>query len=551
MSGKEESRWDEEYDVIAVGSGAGGVAAAIAAAIDGARVLVVEKYHELGGVTALSAGQIWIGPTTQAREAGIEDSVEDVRAYVDFLSAGYGNTDTRDAYIRTGPRVIDELVALGLDLQVIEKMPDYYYPTAPGSKAEGRYLEGVPFPANKLGEWEHKTISNAGVSTGGVGSNVLSNRDLIECGGDREKLAERGIERAARSERAQGAGISANLIAMALERGVEFRASTTVVELLGTDGVDGVVVDGASGQKRIRASRGVVLATGAYDWNPELMETFEYVRNLYSVVLPTVTGDHFKLASRFRAAIGTTLPQGKSTHLGIHIPGEEWGGRKMYRHMFPGMPHTVVVNRKGRRFGDESFFHSYVAALYTFDGDKQDFPNWPAWMVFDEEFRRKYNLGPLAAGAPMPEGMAITADTIENLAEAAGIDVEGLSETITRFNQAADSGVDDEFGRGSRPWSRLSAGDPAMKPNPNIGPVSKGPFHAIKLERVNTGLASAGLKTDEQARVIDVDGQPIRGLHAVGNTAARLEFGAGYNSGMAVGRSLVFGYLSGKSLMAG
>src|SRR3546814_11058145 len=78
-----------------------------------------------------------------------------------------------------------------------------------------------------------------------------------------------------------------------------------------------------------------------------------------SLTPPTITGDHFKLASQFRAATATTLPQGCSRHVGINIPGESWGGRPFYRMMIMGLPHCIMVNAHGRRFGDESFFHTY------------------------------------------------------------------------------------------------------------------------------------------------------------------------------------------------
>lgn len=230
------------------------------------------------------------------------------------------------------------------------------------------------------------------------------------------------------------------------------------------------------------------------------------------------------------------------------MPGETWGGKPMYRMIMPGLPHCMLVNRAGRRFGDESFFHKYVAALYIFDGSNQDFPNWPAWLIFDEDFHSKYAIGPVAAGEPFPEGMAAEAPTLDALAVACGIDPAGLVATAARYNEFCASGLDEDFGRGTSAWSRTFLGDPAMKPNPNLGPVSRGPFYAIELGRVGTGLASAGLKTDATARVIDIDGAPVPGLYAVGNTVARREFGGGYNSGMAVGRSLVFGYAAGESL---
>lgn len=272
-----------------MGSGAGSVVAASVAAAAGAEVLVVEKHDQLGGVTALSAGQIWIGPSTHAKAIGIEDSPEEVRRYIDFLSAGFGDEVNRSAYIDRGGEVLDALTELGLELQVIPGLADYYYPKAPGAKPEGRYLEVVPFDATALGEWEHRTVSTSGVSTGAIGGNRLSTVDLIECGSDHEKLARRTAERAERSERAMGAGLSASLIAIALEKGVEFLTGTAAVDLVADGRVDGVVTESADGRRTVRARRGVVLGMGGYDWNPELMESFEFVQGMHSVTLATVT----------------------------------------------------------------------------------------------------------------------------------------------------------------------------------------------------------------------------------------------------------------------
>ncbi|MGB3797305.1 MAG: FAD-binding protein, partial [Alteraurantiacibacter sp.] len=262
----------------------------------------------------------------------------------------------------------------------------------------------------------------------------------------------------------------------------------------------------------------------------------------FSLTPPTITGDHFRLAAQFRAMTATTLPQGCSRHVGINIPGEKWGGKPFYRMMIMGLPHCIMVNKQGRRFGDESFFHTYSSNAYEFDGHRQTFPNWPAWLLFDQNYKDKYPIGPIAPGDPLPEGMGVIADSIEELAKATGIDIAGLCETVARFNKNADKGVDPEFNRGTKLWSH-SWGD-IRQLNPNLGALDKAPYYAISLERVGTGLASAGLKTDATGAVIGMNGDRVPGLYAVGNSAARTEMGCGYNSGMAIGRSLVFGYIA-------
>lgn len=533
--------WDDSYDIVCVGSGAGGLAAAIVAARRGARVLVIEKDDKLGGVTALTGGQIWIAPNPYQAEHGVSDNSEDALDYMNFLAAGMGSMANRKAFVAQGAAAIACLRDLGLRLSMIPAFPDYYYPDAPGSRREGRYLEPLPFAASKLGAWENRTVVGQGAMTTEHGGSALTNADLAGAAADPEALIGKKSERIARNERCMGSGLIANLVVMAVEAGVDMWTSSPALRLIGEDRVEGLEVGGEPQARRIEA-KAIILATGGYDWAPQLVETHEFIRDMYSLTPPTITGDHFALAAQFRAATATTLPQGCSRHVGINIPGETWGGRPFYRMMIMGLPHCMMVNAQGCRFGDESFFHTYSSSIYTFDGHRQTFPNWPAWFVFDQTYRDKYPIGPITPGDALPQGMVITSDTIESLACAAGIDPEGLSETVTRFNEHAERGQDPEFERGSKLWSH-SWGD-SRQPNPNLGPVAKPPYYAIPLARVGTGLASAGLKTDEAARVIGINGMPIEGLYAIGNAAARIEMGCGYNSGMAIGRSLVFGYLA-------
>lgn len=533
--------WDAEFDIVCVGSGAGGMAAAVVAAGFGARALVVEKDEKIGGVTALTGGQIWIGPNPYQADTGVSDSEGEALAYMDFLSAGMGNPDNRRAFVTRGAEAIAYLAGMGLNLCPIPDFADYYFPDAPGSKADGRYLEPAPFPASALGEWQDRLVVGQGAMTTQHGGSLLTNADLAGAGSGGAALEEKRAVRLERNERCMGSGLMANLVSMAVERSVEIWANAAAVELIGDDGVEGLVVERDGVRHRI-AARSVLLATGAYDWSPNLVETHEFIKDMYSLTPPTITGDHFRLASRFHAATATTLPQGCSRHVGINIPGEIWGGKPFYRMMIMGLPHCVMVNAQGLRFGDESFFHTYSSRAYEFDGHRQSFPNWPAWFVFDQTYKDKYPIGPIAPEQALPDGMAITAETPGELGIRAGIDPDGLERTILRFNQFAEAGVDEDFERGSKLWSH-SWGDSRL-PNPNLGPLTKPPYYAIPLARVGTGLASAGLRTDATARVIDMNGMAIRGLYAVGNAAARIEMGCGYNSGMAIGRSLVFGYIA-------
>jgi hypothetical protein len=249
------------------------------------------------------------------------------------------------------------------------------------------------------------------------------------------------------------------------------------------------------------------------------------------------------------ADVAGTPPAMTPLATGFRIPGLEVEGRPMDFAVLGGQPRAIIVNRRGARFGDESFYHDIEARLGEFDGRSQTLVNWPAWLVFDQGYLDRYPLGPLPPGAPLPDGMAIQAASVEDLARLAGIDAAGLAATVDRFNAFSKTGIDEDFGRGELPWSNIVAGDRAAGPNPNLGPLDTPPYYVIPLVRVATGITSAGLVTDARAQVLRRDGSPIAGLHAVGNAAARLDIGGGYNSGIANTRGLAFGHISANHLM--
>jgi 3-oxosteroid 1-dehydrogenase len=184
--------------------------------------------------------------------------------------------------------------------------------------------------------------------------------------------------------------------------------------------------------------------------------------------------------------------------------------------------------------------------MTAWDGRAQRFENLPAYLVFDATYREKYPIGPIPPGAPLPDGFAVRADTVRELAERLGVDPDGLETTIERFNADAAAGVDTEWGRGSWPWANWMFGDLNCKPNPNLGPLVKPPFSGFEVHSVGVGVNSAGLHIDTDARVRHVRGHAIPGLYAAGGTAAWRDIGSGYQSGIANARGMIWGYLAGR-----
>jgi len=528
--------WDEHFDTVCAGSGLGGLSAALTAAERGASVLVLEKFELLGGVSALSSGQLWLGPNHLQALDGIEDNDSDASAYLEHLSQGFADSERRETFI-TGAREALRYMTdvIGIEMRVVRGLPDYYYPAVKGSAPQGRYVEVLPFKAGHLGNWAEKILT----SPYGDGYSYTTSNEWVEMQTGGETIGACLQRHLAAGERCAGAGLAAAQIRAALDRGVQLRASTEVVQLVIEDNrVTGVVARGPLGERRIRARLGVVLATGGYDWQKDFVRRFDGLVAAGTMAPPSVSGDHIKMAARAGAIpIPARVPSQSPIFVGYKVPTELIYGKTSYRMWLPGSPHCIAVN------ANDAFYPDVATKVARFDGQEDGMPNWPAWIIFDQNMLDKYGMLPAWPGQPLPEGMAISAATLEELATNAGIAPAGLTATVVRFNGFCETGKDEDFARGSVPWGRIMTGDPRL-PNPNMAPLTKAPFYAVRIERVNMGVPTSGLPIDRNARVLDVDGAPIQGLYAAGNSAAWLDIGGGYNSGISNTRGLLYGYLA-------
>jgi 3-oxosteroid 1-dehydrogenase len=540
-------RWDLEADIVALGSGIGGLCAAITAHENGASAIVIERSDEVGGVTALSMGEVWVAGNHHAAELGIEDSVDSGFRYLQRLAMGYGSdlaTLNLNVHAREALRYFEDRI--GLKMEVIHGCPDYYYGSTNDSVSEGRMLECAPFPGATLGEeWQPKTRISPQMPYG------MTHHDMFAAGGVPNMLkwdfALMG-ERLTRDERCLGAGLAAYFVKGALDRDIPLLTGASAEELIG-DGtrIVGVRVVRDGQDVFVKANQGVVVAVSSYEHNQDYNKTLSQQLELGSIVFSTVDGASFRLAGPIGARIAR-VPD--ITSLGMRVPGEEdTEGKPMYRPMLPviGQPHTIVVNRAGKRFGDEAFYRSFFYKVDEIDGGTQTHPNFPCWAVIDSQVREKYPFGSVMPGQDWPEGFGVVADSLAELAGKMGIDVEAFEATVATFNANAELGVDPEFGRGSHPWSAWICGDPFQKPNANLGPLVKAPFYAVELDRIGgSAIPSTGLLTDMHSRVMDWNDQPIPGLYAAGNSVARMETGAVMQSGVSNARGMTHGWLAAR-----
>ena len=538
--------WDDEVDFIAVGSGIGGLSGAIAAHEQGLSAIVLEKTDKLGGVTALSMGEVWVPGNAKARAIGVEDSAESGYRYVRQLSMGYGEDALILNQVVHAAPVLDWFEErIGLRLEPIRNCPDYYRGHSNDAVPEGRLLEPVPFRAETLGAWQESTRVSPQVPYG------LTHEDIYAMGGtcnllhwDYTEMARRLSE----DERCLGPALAAYFVKGALDRDIVIQTGADVQELI----ADGTQVCGVRYIKDgrdhfVKARRGVLVAVSSYDRNPELTRTLGPQLEPESMVtFGTVDGAHFRLTGPLGARIAR-MPD--VTMLGYNIPGEETDeGTPMWRGgmTFIGLPHTIVVNRAGKRFANEGFYRSIYYAVDAIDGGTQTHPNFPAWAILDAQARAKYPLGSIMPGQDVPEEVAVKADSLAELASLTGIDRDGLEATVARFNDHAERGEDPDFNRHAYPWGAWLCGDASHKPHPNLGPLLKPPFYALKFKRLTgSAIASTGVVIDRHARAVGWDGQAIPGLYLAGNSAARLDMGALVQSGMSNARGMTQGWLAG------
>lgn len=540
------AQWDLEADVVCVGSGGGGLAAAITAHDHGVSSLVLERSDQVGGVTAYSMGEVWVPGNHLAAALGIDDSPEQGYRYVKSLSLGYGEDVAILNQAIHAPIVIRYFEEkIGLKMCVIRDLPDYYYPHTNDSFAEGRYLEVIPFPAETLGEWQHKTRVSPQVPYS------LTHEDIFSGGGLANMLNwDYSImsERLANDERCAGPGLAAYFVKGVLDRGIPMHTGMNVEELIG-DGERIVGVRATRDGKNIfvKANRGVVIAVSSYERNASYAKTLGHQLKVQSMVMSSIDGAHLRLAGQVGARIAR-VPD--VTLLGFHIPGEEQEGEQpLWRGALPflGLPHTILINRSGKRFADESFYRSVYFALDIIDGGNQTHPNFPCWAILDSQAREKYPFGSLMPGQEMPEGLGVTANSIAELADKIGVSAQAVTDTIATFNGYCDKGEDPEFHRGTHPWGALMCGDSLQKPNANLGPLVKAPFYAIPLHRLaGGGIAAAGVLADHHCRAIDWNDKPIEGLYVAGNSMARIDNGAVMQSGITNARGITHGYLAGR-----
>ncbi len=543
------TKWDKSVDLAIVGSGGGGLIAAMAAVEAGLEPLVLEKQSVVGGSTGMSGGMVWMPNNPLMRAGGIADSHEDGLAYLADVVGDAGPCSSlarREMFLRAGNEMITFMERKGIRLVRSRGYSDYY-PNHNGGNASGRSVEGVPFDAAELGEWRNRLQPGFSKNFGLVFlTNELRNVQYFNRSPRSFAIAARVFARTvlARIRRQElltnGASLVGQIMKVLLADGASVWTDASVDDLVIEDGrVVGVRVTRQGSTTTIEARKGVLLAAGGFAHNAAM-------RRKYGGDQPNEAQWSIANAGDTGEVLETAMGMGAKTDLldeAWWLPSPTMALGASSLGAARQRPGTIFVDSAGRRFCNES--NSYVEvgkAMYAHNAV-------PCWLIFDDAYRRRYSLTAASLPGRMPKewidkGLLRQAETVEDLARQIGVDPTGLAATIQRFNANAVKGIDPDFGRGESAYNDC-LGDPGYRPNACLGALDQAPFYATEIFPSDVGTCG-GLLTNEYAQVLDESEKPIPGLYATGNITATVMGRTYPGAGASIANTMVFGFVAAR-----
>jgi succinate dehydrogenase/fumarate reductase flavoprotein subunit len=553
-------------DVLVIGSGAGGLATAVTARYHGLDVLVVEKADVFGGTTARSGGWSWIPCNPLAMREGVSDSLDKARTYLQHETGNHFDAARIDAFLENGPRMVDFFERNTALKFVLGPAFSDYHPDAPGGMPGGRPIVAEPFDGRQLGK-EIARLRPPLQEITFLGMMIGSGKELLHFFNVTRSVKSaayvgvlftkylRDLALHGRAMRlTNGNALIGRLAKSAFDLGVPIWTSAPARELVESDGgVAGAVVVRDGEPVRVEARRGVVLASGGFPQDVARRKAlFGHAptgKEHWSPAPETNTGDGLRLGESAGGSLIEGYPN-PAAWVPVSLVPRRDGSKGPFPHFIDrGKPGVIAVTRKGTRFTNEAnSYHDFVQAMLRATAGEAE---RCAFLIVDHPTLRRYGLGfvkpfPVPIGPNLRSGYLLRGRTLGELAQKAGIDIASFEATVREYNSHAAAGNDPQFNRGGNAYNRY-LGDPDHKPNPCVGPITTGPFYAIKVVPGDLGTF-AGLRTNADNQVIDAGGRPIPGLFAAGNDAASIMGGNYPGGGITLGPALTFGYVVGRRL---
>lgn len=530
--------FDHSYDVVVVGTGGAGFATALGAVDAGLSVLMLESTDKWGGSTAMSGGGLWLPDNPLMRRDGVGDSREEALTYLEACVGEVGRASDRARKEAFVDGVADFVTTAERHGMVFTRATDYpdYYPELPGGKI-GRAVEARPVDTKRIGAWWDtcRALVPLPIKTDDMWE---LERAWSTPGGfvRGARFVFRTLGAAVRGQRLAGIGAALAtqfLDAVVQQAGAPLWLNSPLESLvLEEDRVVGVRITREGRPLTIRAHRGVMLAGGGFDHNQQWRQKFH-----------GIDGD----PSGNPGNLGRPIEIAQAAGAAVELMDDAWwgasiaaapGGDPLFLVGERSLPYSILVDARGERFANES--ESYVdLGHHMLEHD----PDGPYWLVADarhaRRYLRNYALDPRATKAMAEAGTYVKAPTLAELGRQIGVDPARFRATVQRFNGFARSGVDGDFGRGNSAYDRYY-GDPLVRPNPNLGPIERGPFTAFQVVIGDLGT-KGGVLTDVDGRALREDGTVIGGLYSAGNNSASVMGRTYPGPGSTIGPAAVFG----------
>jgi 3-oxosteroid 1-dehydrogenase len=557
-----ETEIEASYDIVIIGSGAGGMAAALRAHDLGLSSVVLEKAHHYGGTSATSGGGIWI-PLNDAIVA--DDSVEKALDYLIAATKGKVRTELLRTYVENAHVMTKYFEQLGVRFFAVPGYPDYH------SELRGAVLSRAMLPYDIDGallkdeffrlrdhhpfllaynRYAMNFATSAKLSAKLPGWRWAGFKMLFDYWVDlRWRLKTRRDRRLT-----MGRALVGGLRKAMLDRDIPLFLNYRLVGLeKQSDRIAGAIFEHNGQNVLVWARKAVVLAAGGYEQNQAMRDAFMTVPTKVEASL-TPAGGNVGDAIRIGRDAGAALENMENAWWcpSVRMPSLETPNTDISYQLFfeRGRPGTISVNQLGKRFVDEAVSYDQFGQAMIAD-QKASGANNPCWMIFDARYRSKFAAGGLLPSWVTPDrslprewwdSIVYRGNSIEELARKISVDPSNLNRTVETMNRYAKIGVDEEFGRGNSTYDRFF-GEMGIAPNPCLGPIDRPPFYAIRVELGDLGT-KGGLRVDENAAVMGIDGRPILGLYAIGNTTGSL-FGDCYpGAGATLGPAMTFGFVA-------